>query len=70
MAKLAVLAKDNEDIEEKEVFELFTKRLDVVSNIWLFMVGFIVGYASTFATSILNISSLVVLFGNPSRSMH
>jgi ABC-type proline/glycine betaine transport system permease subunit len=44
-------------MEEKELYGLFTKRLDIVSNIWLFAIGFMVGYVSTFATTILTISS-------------
>ena len=58
MAKLVTLAKDHTDMEEKELYELFTKRMDIASNIWLFIVGFLVGYVSTFATSILNLSSI------------
>jgi len=58
MAKLVTLAKDHTDMEEKELYELFTKRMDVASNVWLFIVGFLVGYTSTFATSILNLSSV------------
>ncbi len=58
MAKMVTLATNHPDMEEKELFDLFTKRLDIVSNIWLFVVGFIVGYVSTFATSILNLTSV------------
>jgi hypothetical protein len=58
MTKLVDLVNRHLDMEEKELYELFTKRMDIASNIWLFVVGFIVGYVSTFATSILNLSSI------------
>ena len=58
MAKLVTLATKLLGMEEKELYELFTKRMDIASNIWLFVVGFIVGYVSTFASIVLNIASV------------
>jgi len=57
MARLVDLAHRNEDMEEKELYELFTKRMDIGSNVWLLVVGFVVGYVSTFATVVLNLTS-------------
>ncbi len=58
MAKLVTLATNHLDMEEKELYELFTKRMDVASNVWLFLVGFLVGYVGTFVASILNLTSI------------
>src|SRR6267143_2991811 len=58
MARLVVLAQRHEDMEEKELYELFTKRMDIASNVWLIVVGFVIGYVSTFATVVLNLTSV------------
>src|SRR5438552_18756316 len=58
MAKLAVLANRHSDMEEKELDELFSKRLEVFSNFWLFLIAFYVGFISPFATGLLHLASL------------